>query len=145
DVVAVQAIGGLGHLGVQFAAKAGYRTVAISRGDDSRELALKLGAVEYIDSTKTDAAARRREVGGAKGILATAPSGKAIASVIDGLDANGVLMVIGAGPDPIQVHAAQLINPMRTIRGWASGTAADSEDTLRFCAQTGERAMIEKV
>jgi len=144
DLVAIQAIGGLGHLGVQFANKFGYRTVAISRGDDSKDLALKLGAHAYIDSEKASPAEELQKMGGAKAILATAPSGKAMSALIDGLGDNGKLMVIGASTEPIEVSPIQLIGGMRSIQGWASGVASDSEDTLGFSAMTGVRPMIEK-
>jgi D-arabinose 1-dehydrogenase-like Zn-dependent alcohol dehydrogenase len=144
DLVAVLGVGGLGHLGIQFANKFGYKTVAISRGKDSEALAKKLGAHVYLDSSAVDAAAELKKLGGAKVILSTAPSGKAMSALVDGLGANGVLLVIGAGPDPIAVTAAQLIFGNKAVKGWASGTAPDSEDTLRFSEYTGVRPMIEK-
>ncbi len=144
DLVAVQAIGGLGHLAVQFAAKFGYRVVAISRGDDSKDLALKLGAAVYLNSEAVDAAAELQRMGGAKAILSTAPSGKAMSALIDGLGFEGQLIVVGASMDPIEVSPLKLIGAMRAIRGWASGVASDSEDTLRFCELTGVSPMIEK-
>jgi D-arabinose 1-dehydrogenase-like Zn-dependent alcohol dehydrogenase len=143
DTVVIQAIGGLGHLAIQYAAKFGYRVVAISRGDDARDLALKLGAHVYLNSD-ADPAGELKKMGGAKAILSTAPSGKAMSSVIDGLGPNGVLIVVGASMDPIQVSPVQLIMGMKSIKGWASGVAADSEDTLRFSEMTGVRPMIEK-
>lgn len=144
DLVAVQAIGGLGHLGIQFANKFGYRTVAISRGDDARELALKLGAHAYINSDATPPGDELKKMGGAKAILATAPSGKAMSALVDGLGDNGTLMVIGASMENIEVSPIQLIGGTRMIKGWAAGVAADSEDTLRFSAMSGVRPMIEK-
>jgi D-arabinose 1-dehydrogenase-like Zn-dependent alcohol dehydrogenase len=144
DLVAIQAIGGLGHLAVQFASKFGYRVVAISRGDKARDLALKLGAVAYVNSEAGDAAAELRRMGGAKVILATAPSAKAMSALIDGLDANGALIVVGASMDPIEAPPVKLILEMRAIKGWSSGIATDSEDTLRFSEMTGVRPMIEK-
>lgn len=144
DLVGVEAIGGLGHLGVQFANKAGYRTVAISRGDDAKELALKLGAHEYINTDAVSPAEELKRMGGAQAILATAPSGKAMSALIDGLADNGTLMVIGASTDKIEESPIQLIGGTKAIRGWAAGVAADSEDTLRFSAMTGVRPMIEK-
>ena len=144
DLVAIQAIGGLGHLAVQFASKFGYRTVAISHDDEAKDLALKLGAHAYINSNSTNPAEELQRMGGAKTILSTAPSGKAMSSVIDGLGDNGKLMVIGASGEPIEVTPIQLIHSMRSIQGWASGVAADSEDTLSFSALTGVRPMIEK-
>jgi D-arabinose 1-dehydrogenase-like Zn-dependent alcohol dehydrogenase len=143
DLVAVQGIGGLGHLGIQFAQKFGYKVAAIGRGPENAALAKKLGASVYIDSTSTNAAEALQKLGGAKVILATAPSSKAMSELIDGLGPNGKLMVIGATSDPIEVTPIQLINGSRTIQGWASGTPADSEDTLRFAELTGVRPMIE--
>lgn len=143
DLVAVQGIGGLGHLAVQFANKFGYRTVAIGRGSENASLARKLGAHIYIDSQATNAAQELQKMGGAKVILTTAPSGKAMSELIDGLGPNGKLMVAGAAFDPIQVAPVQLISNMRGIQGWASGTPADSEDTLNFAVLSGVRPMIE--
>jgi len=143
DLVAVQGVGGLGHLGIQFANKFGYRVAAIGRGSDNAALAKKLGASLYIDSKSTNAAEELQKLGGAQVILATAPSSKAMSALIDGLGPNGKLMVIGAAFDPIEVTPIQLISGSRTIQGWASGTAADSEDTLRFAELTGVRPMIE--
>ena len=143
DLVAVQGVGGLGHLGIQFANKFGYRVAAIGRGSENAALAKKLGANVYIDSKATNAAEELQKLGGAQVILATAPSSKAMSALIDGLGPNGKLMVIGAAFDPIEVTPIQLISGSRTIQGWASGTAADSEDTLRFAELTGVRPMIE--
>jgi D-arabinose 1-dehydrogenase-like Zn-dependent alcohol dehydrogenase len=143
DLVAVLGVGGLGHLGIQFANKFGYKTIAIGRGPENATLAKKLGAHAYIDSKATNAAKALQEMGGAKVIVATAPSSKAMSELIDGLGANGKLMVIGAAFDPIEVTPVQLITGSRTIQGWASGTAADSEDTLRFAELSGVRPMIE--
>ncbi len=143
DLVAVLGVGGLGHLGIQFANKFGYKVAAISRGSENAALAKKLGAHVYIDSKATNAAEALQKLGGARVILATAPSSKAMSELIDGLGANGRLMVIGATFDPIEVTPAQLIGASRTIQGWASGTAADSEDTLRFAELSGVRPMIE--
>ncbi|MDQ3802849.1 MAG: alcohol dehydrogenase [Acidobacteriota bacterium] len=143
DLVAVQGVGGLGHLGIQFANKFGYRVAAIGRGPENAAFAKKLGATSYIDSRATSAAKALQEMGGAQVILATAPSSKAMSELIDGLGPNGKLMVIGADFDPIEVTPIQLISGSRTIQGWASGTPADSEDTLRFAELTGVRPMIE--
>jgi D-arabinose 1-dehydrogenase-like Zn-dependent alcohol dehydrogenase len=143
DLVAVQGIGGLGHLGIQFASKFGYNVAAIGRGPETAPLARKLGASLYIDSRTTNPAEALQSLGGAAVILATAPSAKAMSALIDGLGPNGKLMVIGASPDPIEVTPIQLISGSRTIQGWASGTAADSEDTLRFAELSGVRPMIE--
>ena len=144
DLVAVQGIGGLGHLGIQFAQKFGYQVAAIGRGPENAALAKKLGASVYIDSVGSNAAAELKKLGGARVILATAPSSKAMSSLIDGLGMNGKMMVVGATGDPIEVTPVQLIFGMRSIQGWASGIPTDSEDTLRFAALTGVRPMIEK-
>jgi D-arabinose 1-dehydrogenase-like Zn-dependent alcohol dehydrogenase len=143
DLVAVSGIGGLGHLGIQFANKFGYRVAAIGRGSDKAALAKKLGATLYIDSKSTNAVEELKKLGGARVILATAPSSKAMSELIDGLGPNGKLMVVGASFDPIEVTPAQLIFGSRTIQGWASGIPTDSEDTLRFAELTGVRPMIE--
>ena len=143
DLVAVQGIGGLGHLGVQFANKFGYKVAAIGRGPENATLAKKLGATVYIDSQAANAAQELQKLGGAKVILATAPNAKAMSELIDGLGPNGKLMVIGATFDPIEVTPLQLIAGSRAIQGWASGIPTDSEDTLRFAELTGVRPMIE--
>ena len=143
DLVAVQGIGGLGHLGVQFANRFGYHVAAIGRGSENAMLAKKLGAHVYIDSQATNAAQALQKLGGARVILATAPSSKSMSALIDGLGPNGKLVVVGAGPDPIEVTPAQLIFGSKTVQGWASGTPAASEDTLNFCVLTGVRPMIE--
>jgi D-arabinose 1-dehydrogenase-like Zn-dependent alcohol dehydrogenase len=144
DLVAVQGVGGLGHLGIQFAQKFGYKVAAIGRGPENAALAKKLGAHAYIDSAASNAAAELQKLGGAQVILATAPSSKAMSSLIDGLGANGTLMVVGAGPDAIEAAPSQLIVGKRRIQGWYSGIATDSEDTLRFAEFSGVRPMIEK-
>ena len=144
DLVAIQGMGGLGHLGIQFAQRFGYQVVAIGRGPEKAVLAKKLGASEYIDSGRANAAAELQKRGGARVILATAPSSKAMASLVAGLGVNGKLMVVGAAPDPIEVTPAQLIFGTRSIQGWASGIPTDSEDTLRFAELTGVRPLIEK-
>jgi D-arabinose 1-dehydrogenase-like Zn-dependent alcohol dehydrogenase len=143
DLVAVQGIGGLGHLGVQFANKSGYNVAAIGRGPEHALLAKKLGAHVYIDSKASNAAEALQMLGGARVILATAPSSKAMSALIDGLGPNGELMVVGADFEPIEVTPAQLIFGSRTIQGWSAGTPADSEDTLRFAELSGVRPMIE--
>ena len=143
DLVAVVGVGGLGHLGIQFANKFGYKVAAIGRGSRNAALAKKLGASVYIDSKATNAAEELQQLGGAQVILATAPSSKTMSELIDGLGPNGKLMVIGVTFDPIEVTPAQLISGSRTIQGWAAGTPADSEDTLRFAELTGVRPMIE--
>ena len=143
DLVAVLGIGGLGHLGIQFASKFGYKVAAIGRGPESAALAKKLGADVYIDNKVTNATDELKKMGGAQVILATAPSSKAMSGLIDGLGPNGKLMVIGATFDPIEVTPVQLISGSKTIQGWAAGTPADSEDTLRFAELSGVRPMIE--
>jgi len=143
DLVAVLGIGGLGHLGIQFANKFGYKVAAVGRGSENAALAKKLGASVYIDSKSTNAAEVLQKLGGAQVILATAPSSKAMSALIDGLGPNGKLMVIGAAFDPIEVTPIQLITGARTIQGWASGIPTDAEDTLRFAELTGVRPMIE--
>jgi D-arabinose 1-dehydrogenase-like Zn-dependent alcohol dehydrogenase len=144
DLVAVQGIGGLGHLGIQFAKKFGYRVAAIGRGPDNVTLAKKLGADVYIDSIATDPAAELQKLGGARVILATAPSAKAMTALINGLGANGTLLVVGASNDPIEVAPNQLLFGKKRIQGWPSGIPSDSEDTLHFAESTGVRPMIEK-
>src|ERR1700688_2631465 len=143
DLVVVLGVGGLGHLGIQFANKFGYKVAAIGRGSESAALAKKLGASVYIDNKVTNPAEALQELGGAQVILATAPSSKSMTEVIDGLAPNGKLLVIGVSADPIEVTPVQLVTGSRSIQGWASGTPADEEDTLRFAELTGVRAMIE--
>jgi D-arabinose 1-dehydrogenase-like Zn-dependent alcohol dehydrogenase len=143
DLVAVQGIGGLGHLGIQFANKFGYKVAAIGRGSENAALAKRLGASVYIDSHAANAVEVLQKLGGARVILATAPNSKAMSELINGLGPNGELMVVGATGDPIEVTPLQLINGSKTIQGWASGTPADSEDTLRFAELSGVRPMIE--
>jgi D-arabinose 1-dehydrogenase-like Zn-dependent alcohol dehydrogenase len=143
DLVAVQGIGGLGHLGIQFASKFGYKVAAIGRGSDAAPLATQLGASVYIDSATTQPAEALQQLGGAHVILATAPSSKAMSELIDGLAPNGRLLVVGATFDPIEVKPVQLITGVRSIQGANTGTPADGEDTLRFAELTGVRPMIE--
>ena len=143
DLVAVQGLGGLGHLGVQFACKMGHRTVAIGRGKDKEPLALKLGAGRYLDAGAVNVAEELANLGGASVILATAPNSKAMSDLIDGLGVGGKLIVVGASADPISVTPIQLIGKRRSIQGWPSGSARDSEDALNFCALTGIRPMVE--
>jgi len=143
DLVAVLGIGGLGHLGIQFGNKFGYKVAAIGRGSENAMLAKKLGASVYVDNNLTNAAEALQKLGGAQVILATAPSSKAMSELIDGLAPNGKLMVIGVTADPIEVTPVQLIVGNRSIQGWASGTPADEEDTLRFAELSGVRAMTE--
>jgi len=143
DVVAVLGIGGLGHLGVQFAAKMGCHTVAIARGADKGQLARKLGAHHYLDSTTQDVAAELGKLGGARVILSTVTNSKAMTTVLGGLGVDGKLIVVGASTDPIEVSPLLLIGGRRSIRGWPSGTSSDSEDTLAFSALANIRPMIE--
>jgi D-arabinose 1-dehydrogenase-like Zn-dependent alcohol dehydrogenase len=144
DLVGVLGIGGLGHLGIQFAAKSGYRVVGIGRGPENGVLAKKLGAFAYIDTRATKAADELKKLGGAKVILATAPNAKAIAETVDGLSVSGKLVVVGAPFEPMEVSALQLIMARRGIQGWPSGTAMDSQETLEFSNFFGVRPMIEK-
>ena len=144
DLVAVQGIGGLGHLGVQFANKFGYRVAAIGRGPENAALAKKLGAHIYIDSKAVNAAEELQKLGGARVILATAPSSKSMSELFGGLGMNGTLLVVGAAPEAIEVTPIQLIFGYKSLQGWSSGIPTDSEDTLRFAELTGVRAMIEK-
>ena len=143
DLVAVLGVGGLGHLGIQFANKFGYKVAAIGRGAESGPLAKKLGAHVYIDNAATNAAEALRKLGGAQVILGTAPSSKAMSELIDGMGPNGKLMVVGVESKPIEVTPVQLVNGNHSIQGWASGTPADAEDTLRFSELSGVRPMIE--
>jgi D-arabinose 1-dehydrogenase-like Zn-dependent alcohol dehydrogenase len=143
DLVGVLGIGGLGHLGVQFASKAGYRTVAIARGKDKEKLARQLGAHHYVDSESEDPAAALTKLGGARVILATVTSGKAMAAAIRGLGVGGKLVVLGAPHEPLHVSAVDLIGARRSVAGWPSGRAIDSQDTMEFCALTGVRSMNE--
>ena len=143
DLVAILGIGGLGHLGVQFAAKMGFRTVAIARGMDKEPLARKLGAWSYIDSQAQDAAAALTKMGGARVILATVTSGPAMSAVLGGLGVDGRLVIVGAPAEPLEVPALGLIFARRSIVGWPSGTSIDSEDTLAFSVLSGVRPMTE--
>jgi D-arabinose 1-dehydrogenase-like Zn-dependent alcohol dehydrogenase len=138
DLVAIQGIGGLGHLGVQFASKFGFETVAIGRGAGTKELAKKLGAHTYIDAVTQDVSRELTALGGA-----TAPDGKAMGTLIGGLGVNGRLVLIGASAEPFAVSSFQLLMARKSIEGWPSGTSKDSEDTLRFAAANGVRPMIE--
>jgi len=143
DLIAVQGIGGLGHLGIQFANKLGYKVAAIGRGPENAALAKKLGASVYIDSKSTNATGALQKLGGAQVILATAPSSKAMSELFDGLGPNGKLLVVGVASDPLEITPVQLVTGSRSIQGWASGTTADEEDTLHFAELTGVRPMIE--
>lgn len=144
DVVAVHGIGGLGHLGIQFAAKMGFRTVAIARGKDKETLARKLGADDYIDSQMHEPAAELLKLGGAKVVIATVTSGNAMSLVLGGLGVNGKLIILGAADEPLQVPVLPLILGRRSIMGWPSGNSIDSQDTLAFSKLTGVQAMIEE-
>jgi len=142
DVVAVLGLGGLGHLGVQYAAKLGFNTVAIARGKDKEPLARKLGASIYIDSQTQDPAAELLKLGGANAVIATVTVGEAMSAVQGGLAINGTLMVIGAA-ESLQVSPITLLIARRSVKGWYSGTSIDSQDTLAFSARTGVRSMNE--
>jgi D-arabinose 1-dehydrogenase-like Zn-dependent alcohol dehydrogenase len=143
DLVAILGIGGLGHLGVQFAAKMGFRTVAIARGMDKEPLARQLGAFVYIDSNKQDPSAELQKLGGAKAVVATVTSGAAMSAALGGLGVNGKLIILGAAAEPLQVAGIPLLLGRRSIVGWPSGSSIDSQDTLAFCKLTGVRAMNE--
>jgi len=142
DLVAILGLGGLGHLGVQYAAKMGFRTVGIARGKDKEPLAMKLGAHHYIDSQSQDPAAELLKLGGAKVILATATNAEAMSAVSGGLGVNGTLMIIGA-VQSMQISPIQLLMGRQSVKGWYSGMAIDSQDTLAFSVLSGVRAMNE--
>jgi len=144
DIVAVQGVGGLGHLAIQYANRMGFDTVAIARGKDKEPLALKLGAKAYIDSAAGAIAEALQKFGGARVVLATAPDAKSISSLVGGLSPNGKLLVLAAALEPLSISALDLIAGRRSVQGWPSGTAMDSEDTLRFSALSGVRPMIER-
>jgi alcohol dehydrogenase, propanol-preferring len=143
DTVAVQGIGGLGHLALQFARQMGFRTVAVSRGADKEALARELGAHEYVDTERVEAAEGLQRLGGADVVLATAPSSAAIASTVNGLRPRGKLLVVAAAFEPLQLQPLTLLSG-KQIAGWPSGSAIDSEDTMKFAALTGVRPRIEK-
>jgi D-arabinose 1-dehydrogenase-like Zn-dependent alcohol dehydrogenase len=143
DIVAILGIGGLGHLAVQFAAKMGFATVAIARGQDKGPLAKQLGAIHYIDSTSEDVPAALGKLGGARIILATVTSSKAMAAVLGGLGVSGKLVIVGVGDEPLEVPPVALIMKRLSISGWPSGRSIDSEDTMAFCVLTGIRSMNE--
>ncbi len=144
ELVVILGLGGLGHLGLQFAAKMGFRTVAIARGKDKAPLAGQLGAAHYIDSQTQDPAVELKKLGGAAVILATVTNSDAMKAVIGGLGANGTLMIIGAVPS-LEVPSFQLLLGRQSVKGWYSGTSIDSQDTLAFAVQTGVRSMNEIV
>jgi D-arabinose 1-dehydrogenase-like Zn-dependent alcohol dehydrogenase len=143
DIVAIFGIGGLGHLGVQFAAKMGFKTIAIARGKDEEELVKKLGARLYIDNRSQNAVEELNKLGGAKVILATVPSGKAMSEILGGLAVNGKLVIIGASDEPIEVPPPLFIQGRRSLVGWPSGTSIDSQETLSFSVLSGVRSMNE--
>src|SRR5438132_1740243 len=144
EVVAVHGIGGLGHLGVQYARQMGFETVAINRGNDKEPLARRLGAHHYIDAIATDAVAELQKLGGARVILATAPNAQAISALVDGLSPSGTLLVPAAPAEPLTISVMALISGRRSVAGWYAGTARDAQDTLEFSALTGVHPMIEK-
>ncbi|MDR6390811.1 alcohol dehydrogenase [Paraburkholderia phenoliruptrix] len=144
DVVAILGIGGLGHLGVQFARKMGFRTVAIARGQDKAALAKELGAHHYIDSRADNVAEALQKLGGARVILATVTSGKAMSAAVGGLGLNGKMIMVGISEEPVEVPIAQFIMGRNSVQGWPSGTSADSQDTLAFSALSGVKPMIEE-
>lgn len=144
QLVAVHGIGGLGHLGVQYARRMGFKTVAINRGNDKEPLARRLGAHHYIDSVATDASAELQKLGGASVILATAPNAQAISPLVNGLSPDGVLLVPAAPAEPLMINVMPLIMGRRSVAGWYSGTARDSQDTLEFSALSDVHPMIEK-
>ena len=142
ETVAVQGIGGLGHLGIQFAARMGFRTIAVSRGADKRELAEKLGAQEYVDTQKVTAAEGLQKLGGADLVLATAPNSEAIASTVDGLKPRGKLLIVAAAVEPLKVSGLTLLSG-KSVAGWPSCSAIDSEETVAFSVLTGVRPRVE--
>jgi D-arabinose 1-dehydrogenase-like Zn-dependent alcohol dehydrogenase len=142
DLVAIQGVGGLGHLGVQYARRMGFRTVAISRGESKRELAVELGAHHYIDAKASDPAEELAKLGGADVILATAPHAEAINAAINGLSSRGEMMLVAAAHEPLSVHAFSMLSG-RKLHGWPSGTSVDSEDAMSFSALAGVRPQIE--
>lgn len=144
EVVAVHGIGGLGHLGVQYARRMGFKTVAINRGNDKEPLARELGAHDYIDATATDVVTELQKMGGASVILATAPNAQAISSLVDGLAPDGKLLVPAAPVEPLTINMFSLIAKRSSVAGWYSGTARDSQDTLEFSALSDVHPMIEK-
>jgi D-arabinose 1-dehydrogenase-like Zn-dependent alcohol dehydrogenase len=143
DLVAVLGIGGLGHLGVQFAAKGGFRTVAIARGKEKDTLARQLGAEHYVDSQTQDPAQELARLGGARVILATVTSGKAMSATLGGLGIDGKLIVLGAAHDALEIPPLLLLGGRRAVAGWPSGSAIDSQDTMAFAARTGVRSRNE--
>lgn len=145
DLVAVHGIGGLGHLGVQFAARMGFHTVAIARGAEKAELSKRLGAHEYIDSTAGDPGKALAKLGGAKVIISTVTSGGAMEEMLGGLGIDGKLIALGVSQEPIAVTSIQLIGGRKSVAGWPSGSSIDSQDTLRFSAYTGVRPIVQEL
>jgi D-arabinose 1-dehydrogenase-like Zn-dependent alcohol dehydrogenase len=145
DTVAIQGIGGLGHLGVQFARRMGFHTIAVARGRDKEALARELGAHDYVDTLAQDGAEALQQLGGAHAILTTVTSGKAMGQLLGGLQTRGQLIVVGASPDPIEVSTSALLFGARGLQGEMVGTPIDSEDTLKFSARQGVRPMVELV
>lgn len=143
DLVAVLGIGGLGHLGIQFARKMGFRTIAIARGQGKQALAHELGAHHYIDSEATDVATELNRLGGARVVLATATSATAVSAALGGLGVNGKLVTVGVAADPLQVHPVPLILGRRSVQGWPAGHPTDTEDTLSFSLLSGVRSLNE--
>jgi len=143
DTVAIIGVGGLGHLGIQFASKMGFKTIAIGRGKDKDDLVKKLGAVHYIDSKSQDTVEELVKLGGAKIILGTVPSGKAMGAVLGGLAVNGRLIMIGVSDEPLEVPPTLFISGRRSVVGWPAGTSMDSQDTLSFSVLSGVRSMNE--
>ena len=142
-LVAIQGVGGLGHLGIQYARRMGYRTIAIGLGPESEELAKELGAHQYIDSRAEDAGAKLRALGGADAILATAPSGKAMSALVNGLAVRGKLLVIGLAPDPLEVNTGSLVFGMHSISGSTTGSVQDEQETVEFSLLENVEPMIE--
>ena len=145
DLVAVHGIGGLGHLGVQFAARMGFHTVAIARGADKAALAKKLGAHTYIDSTAGNAGAALAKLGGAKVIITTVTNASAMGEVLGGLAIDGKLILLGVSTEPISVSSLQLISGRKSVAGWPSGSSIDSQDTMKFSALTGVRPIVQEM
>jgi D-arabinose 1-dehydrogenase-like Zn-dependent alcohol dehydrogenase len=143
DLVAILGIGGLGHLGVQFAANMGFETVAIARGSDKERLARELGAHHYVDSDASNVAGELKKRGGARVVLATVTNAKAMAATVGGLGVDGLLLIVGAAMDPLELQSARLIGGRQSVRAWPSGTCVDSEDTMRFAVLTGVRTRTE--
>ena len=141
DVVAILGIGGLGHLGIQFASKMGFKTIAISRGKDKEDLVKKLGAIQYIDSKSQNPVEELVKLGGAKVILGTASSGKAMTAILGGLAINGKLIMIGASDESLEISPLLFISGRRSVMGWPGGTSIDSQDTLSFSVLSGVRSI----